>query len=218
MWDDEGNEALFDQSGNFRDQEDFERFVEEYTPLSSLHPDDIDDVANTFNVDFERIGNTYLGAGRGRFNTDFDAKISALWHFWGGPGMQIFKSSLDPLVRAAVRDYYRQAGLVSGNGHPETCNCPECELLYDYPEYMVRSLPSDNTPTRAYHDEDTSSQVPTELVYLAPVSPASLDPRVPVPPPPAIQQVASEQSASDPRRLGWFARLVRPWSWIRRRR
>lgn len=141
MWDDDGNEALFDQSGNFRDQEDFERFVEEYRPPSSLHPDEIDDVANTFNVDFERIGNTYLGAGRYLFKTDFEARISRIWHSWGASGMQTFKPSVDPLVRALIQDYYRQTDSVYGNGHPETCGCPECELLYIYPEYMVRSLP-----------------------------------------------------------------------------
>lgn len=87
--------------------------------------------------------------------------------------MQTFKPSVDPLVRALIRDYYRQTDSVYGNCHPETCGCPECELIYIYPEYMVRSLPSDGTSGRGHQPESTSLQVPTMPAHPAPVRPAS---------------------------------------------
>jgi hypothetical protein len=64
MWDDEGDNALFGQEGNFTDQEAFETFVEDYRPTWSFHPDEIDDLNNVFNVDFEQIGDSYLGEDR----------------------------------------------------------------------------------------------------------------------------------------------------------
>jgi hypothetical protein len=212
MWDDEGNGALFDQSGEFWDQEEYERFVEEYTPLAALGPDDIDDVAHTYNIDSEQIGDATLASGRLRFSSDFEAKISALWHFRGSPGMQTFLSSLDPGVRAAVRKYYRQAGFANGNDHPETCNCPECELLYDYLESTFAGgfpRPGESA-AQDYQPESPLRQTAAEPARQAPAD-------APMGPPPGARRSAPEQMASKPGRMGWFARLMRPWAWRRRR-
>jgi hypothetical protein len=198
MWDDEGNEVLFDQSGNFRDQEEYERFVEEYVPLSSLQADGINDVANTINVDTERnvysnlsSDDIYLRGEIYHFNTDFDARTSAIWHD-------------------------RQSGFVYGNGHPSTCHCPEC-LFFD--SYVESEVPYPNPKEAAAsgrHPEDTNPQESSESSQSVSTQSASFEEHATSPDVSSNSPSSQIHMSGDPRRVGWFARLVRPWSWFRR--
>ncbi|PWT78271.1 MAG: hypothetical protein C5B60_01455 [Chloroflexi bacterium] len=140
MWDDEGNNALFDQEGNFTDQEAFETFVEGYRPTWSLHPDEIDDLDNVVNVDFEEIGDSYLGADRYVFDADFEAAVSSIWHFGRVLIPPPVYATDDMNVRASPQDYHQRSGIVFDSSHPETCWCPTCHLLRGFTGDTPRSV------------------------------------------------------------------------------
>lgn len=238
MWDNEGDEALFDQEGNFRDQEAFEAFVEGYRPHRSFHADEVDDLANTLNVDFEPIGDSYLGEGRYVFDADFEAAASSIWYFGRLLVPRPVTGTSDFEVRAPHVDFSLRSSVEYETGHPETCTCPACYFaqLYDgvTPPYLGPS-PSPHLPTSpggvptwmpprpADPPPTPSAEVRTQPSPL--YAPINRPPdETPVAPAPADAVVGTREATADAgsasvamRRRRWLNRLLHPRTWLRRR-
>lgn len=186
MWDNRDDDALFDQYGDFRDQEAYESYIEGYRPPGVIEPElDCDDVDSTINVDndvigppyvgeqYAHVGSYYLGDDRYLFDTDFEAAASAIWHFRRLVGPQPVTGTFDFEVRARGVDTSSLTDLPHEPGHPSACDCPACLLTQRlaFAEEMSKRRRSASHPHSG--GSGATDAGPTERPVEAPQAPSA---------------------------------------------
>lgn len=126
------DDTLFDQYGDFRDQEAFEAYVEGYCPPWALAGEYSLDSLTVINVDDEIIHSEpnadeeYLRDGCYQFDANFEAAASQIWHFKRLVGPVPVGGTEDFDVRSRFISHTDEFESAHETGHPETCNCPAC--------------------------------------------------------------------------------------------